>query len=97
MGRKCKVGGCSYEHWSRAKHAMVHCGRKEDRPGSHLCAFHREWWKDCTGAWSRGKGSHPSNWNWLDRAMKAYGIKAMGFPLPPPSDAGKIPKIWGTC
>jgi hypothetical protein len=79
--------GCKYEHWSRSKHAMVKCARKEDKKGSGLCAFHREWVKDCTGAWSRRKGSHPANWDWLKKAKASYGVRTT-WPLPMPSDAG---------
>jgi hypothetical protein len=97
VGRKCKTGGCSYEHWSRAKHAMVHCGRKEDRLGSALCAFHQEWVKDCTGTWSKRRGGHPEGYDWLKKARMAYGCKGSALLHMLPSDAGKMPQVWGTC
>jgi hypothetical protein len=83
---------CEYEHWDLEKQKMVHCESPVPDRNSSLCAFHREWVKDCYGLFSRRKGERRTI-NWLKECKKAYGVKEYNFkadfPLGKPSDAGR--------
>ena len=87
---------CKYEHWSRKAEKIVKCGKPATGYDT-LCPFHRAWADDCLKV---GRGRQVKDTGWLKKARTAYGIRnytfTSGLPLGIPSDAGPMPKVWGT-
>jgi len=90
---------CAFMQWSVKAGKLVPCGKHADlsRDSAYLCHEHIAWAEDCA---KLGRGKQVKNTGWLKKARTAYGIRnytfTSGLPLGIPSDAGPMPKVWGT-